>query len=92
MYWKRMKGIVEDFTCPKCHRVVQSDDYDEMEDLCHYCLFPEMAVGLPVLVDEFGNPTTPERQLLDNLDYTPEKQGKKAKESLNRYKNRKLYK
>jgi len=87
-----MKGIKQEFTCPRCKRVVVDDEFDEIEDLCYYCLYPDLCRSLPVMTDEFGNRTTAERELLDNLDYVPEKQGKAAKESLKRFKNRKLYK
>lgn len=89
--WKRMKGISQDFDCSKCGRVFSSDEFDEHEDLCVYCLFEGVGVSRPTDVSyDYGvaRNRTRERELLDNLDYVPEKQSKQAKESYRKYQER----
>jgi len=91
-----MKGMLpEDGTCSKCGLTFSPDEFNYDEDLCNSCLFPEMARSLPIelsYAEGEGKNVTTDRKLLDNLDYTPERQSEKAEKSLNKYKNRKLYK
>lgn len=81
MRWKRMMGMTETAVCPRCHGTFEGDDYDWDEDLCVYCLFPEAAKSRPIEVDYsegVAKNRTKEGQLLDNLEFTPEKQSKQA--------------
>lgn len=99
MKWQRLKGIRIDETCPRCHGTFDSDDYDYEEDMCIYCLFPEAQKSMAVEMDySEGRPKnrTFEGQLIDNIQFTPEKQSKQAEESKLNYdykkKKRNLYK
>ena len=74
-------GMTEEAVCPKCHGTFSGDDYDWDEDMCIYCLYPEIAKSRPAEFDySEGVPKnrTKEGQQLDNLDFTQEKQSKQA--------------
>jgi hypothetical protein len=84
MKWMMQKGIKCEEVCPQCHGTFSSDDYDYEEDMCIYCLFPETPKSKPVELDySYGEPrnSTKEAQLLDQIDYIPEKQSKQAQKS-----------
>lgn len=86
VYWKRMKGIREDFRCPECGLVVDGDSFDEDEDLCYSCLFPELSDRRPAefsRVNGFPENRTLEGQRLDSLEFLHHD---------NRNKKRKVYK
>ena len=88
--------------CSKCGCEYTDDDFDFTEDMCLYCVFPEAARLRPAaILRDYGYPrnVTPMRELLDNLDRTPEKQSKEATRRLFHMKNyeyvyqkRKVYK
>jgi len=74
MSWKRMKGILGDLVCSKCGGRFHDNEFDEQEDMCHYCLFDGVSGAMPVGINHrYGDERniTPERELLDNLDHTP---------------------
>lgn len=84
MSWKRMKGIIEEIVCPKCHGTFSGDDYDWDEDMCLHCLFPQAAKSRPVPIDHshgYNRNVTKEGQQLNNLEYTKEKQSKQAEKA-----------
>ena len=85
--------------CPKCRGLFPDEDYDFEEDMCLNCLFPQAASHAITPINKdfgFDRNITAERELLDNLDRTPEKQSKQAQDKQAAYKrktyNRKTYK
>ena len=81
--------------CPKCHADYPDDEYSFDDDHCLYCLFPEASRSMPAPISHdkgYAQNVTDERELLDNLDNTPEKQSKQANDSYKEYQNRKAYK
>jgi hypothetical protein len=90
-----MKGLVKAVhQCPHCHGEFPDDEYDQEEDSCLYCLFPESSKTTPPIINhEYGFPRniTPERHLLDNLENTPEKQSEQASIARDEYKSKKIY-
>lgn len=84
MRWKRMMGMTEEAVCPKCHGTFSGDDYDWDEDMCLHCLYPETAKTQPVPIDHsYGDKRnrTKAGQVLDDLQFIPEKQSKQATKS-----------
>ena len=48
-----MKGIVKATNqCPRCQRELPDDEYDHDEDLCIFCLFPEVSACQAVKRDD----------------------------------------
>jgi len=97
--WMRSKGMAKVTRCPKCHGEFPDDEYDFEEDLCTWCVFPEVLRKAPAEKDKTsGANITQERLLLDNLDEVVEKQSKAAKKKMDGFKeksylkNRKAYK
>ena len=89
MGWRRMKGLIKAVNqCSKCHGEFPDEDYDLGEDLCLWCLYPEAAKGKPVELNEMGQNETKTRQMLDNLDYIPEKQSESAMKAYSDYQRR----
>jgi len=93
--WKLQKSITKSYRCPECSGSYPLEEFSLKEDLCLTCLYPQ-ASGKRILHLNFdyGDPKniSDERILLDNLPNISEKQGPVAAKSLDRYKNRKLYK
>ena len=81
--------------CNNCGRNFGLEEFDYEEDSCLYCLYPETRPTMLVLINHdygYGRNTTDERELLDNLESIPTKQGRTATLRAEAYKNRKLYK
>lgn len=92
MGWKRMKGIKTEYTCPTCGRKVEADEFDDWEDKCVYCVYEGLPVSMPVkYTKSYGDKKniTAEAELLDELEYIPEKQSKAAKESKRKFEYKK---
>lgn len=88
MSWKRMKGIRGANSCPKCHRHVHDDEYDFDEDQCLFCGFEGVSASMPVKYDKkYGDlkNTTSESEVLEDIEYTPEKQSKASIKSRREY-------
>ena len=89
MGWKRMKGMVKATNrCPKCRGEYPDEEYDNENDLCLWCLFPQAQKSLSAELDDTGRNETYERKMLDELDYIPEKQSAAAKKSYKAFKER----
>ena len=77
-----MKGMKKEmYQCSKCHAWFNKDEFSLEDDMCDYCLFPEIEKGRPKDISrKYGDPknVTKERELLDNLQYIPEKQHSEA--------------
>lgn len=81
--------------CDVCGGDYALEEFGVEDDVCLYCLYPEVSRNMLVLINhDYGycRNTTDERELLDNLEKIPTKQGKTASARREAYKNRKLYK
>lgn len=92
MYWKKVKGIKQDVTyCPKCHKFVYPEDFDEREDMCVYCLFPETSDCRPAEFRyDYGDPKniTNYGYMITNIEDIPRKVSKGDAERARKYKER----
>lgn len=93
MSWKRMKGLVKAVNkCPKCNAEYPDIEYDLVEDLCHFCLYPETQKSQSTEYSRRdGDPKnkTEDGKRLEDLPYLKEKQSPQAEES---YIKRNIYK
>ena len=91
--WKRSKGLGN--VCSSCGAVFGDDEFNSEEDLCDYCLFPQASRSMINRVvfknGEWVN-STAERELLDNLDFVPEKQSKQSISAKRRFEYNKAFK
>ena len=53
MVWQRNRAMIG-FQCSKCHKEVHWDEWDEKEDMCLFCEFPETS---PIRPAEMSNIT-----------------------------------
>lgn len=90
-----MKGIKQEVVfCPKCHKFVYPEEFDEKEGLCLYCLFPETSDTRPVeLRYDYGDPevVTKFGYIIRNIEDIPRKVSKKDAARARKYKE-KIYK
>ena len=90
--WRMAKGLIKGLVrCDKCGGHYSPEEFSKEEDLCLYCVFPETSRVRPAPMNyEMGFPrnVTKEREMLDNLDNTPEKQSKESVKARKEYRNR----
>ena len=84
--WKRSKGLGN--VCPKCNGTYSDEEFDFDEDLCLGCLFPESGIRQPAMFTyDLGDPTntTPEAELLKDIEYRPTVQSEASKKAKREY-------
>jgi len=75
MVWQKMRRRRE-FKCPKCKGTYTYDEYDEDDDMCMYCLFPEAQRTANVPINHsygFNKNETEEGYVMNNLENIPTK-------------------
>ena len=77
----RAKGLAKNKRhCPKCHRWVDENEYDDENDICLFCEFPETSATKPAEMSyDYGDPKNKPLidQMIEKADYLPEKQSSK---------------
>ena len=79
--WKRWKGLAKGKQqCPKCHKWVDDSEYDDENDICYFCEFPETSPIKSAEMDySYGYPKNKPLidQMIEKADLLPEKQTSK---------------
>ena len=85
--WKRWKGIAKGKQqCPKCHRWVDDSEYDDENDICYFCEFPETSPSKPAEMDyDYGYPRnkTHITKFMEEYENLPDKESSWRAEAKN---------
>lgn len=74
MTWQKMRNK-RMYTCSKCNRHVSYDEFEDTEDMCTYCVFPETCATMqPEITRDMGYPRnqTEMGYVMENLKDIPE--------------------